>query len=784
MLKNQKKINNYGKCLKSIFCTCQFILLFMPLFFGFVPPVFAVNITLQWAPNSEPNLAGYRVFFREKGRSYDYNTPSLEVREASCRISNLDEHKTYYFVVRAFDTKGVESGDSNEVCLKAASMSDNEPPIAVIAEDYIEAVSGKTATLDGSKSTDDKGIASYYWSQIYGPPVTLSGLTSAVATFTAPEADPYGSDLTFRLTLTDFDGLQSTADCSVFIISEKDSSTVILESHFDNNDGSFIYTDDSFRNSSQPRYADGVWTASGGFSGGALKITLGGIDKADILGMSGGWQQDFVLSIPTEVVLSFHYKLIQASDYENDEVSQVLVSVDHILYGETPKDYIVQTQGDGNGGSLKNTGWHFFEVKLGIMEAGTHTLIIGGYNNKKTYNNESTEILIDDVLVKSSGRDNRALYVDAGSNQTITLSKNTAFLDGTVLVDGLPALPATVTTAWQQVSGKGTVAFLDAEAVDTNASFSEPGTYVLELVAYDGESISSDKVTIIVTPAETAARLESGTFTVDGDYVTVNLTNTYTRPVVVCSVYYSKNTTPVVTRVSNVTSTSFDARLQNPSGGAVETDTVSYLVVEEGTWDIDGVKLEAQTYVSSLTDEKNSWVGDVQSLGQSYTTPVIIGQVMSENDPDWSVFWCQGSSRTNSPSATALKTGKTVGEDTDTTRADETIGFIVFEAGHGAIGGVEFEASVGIGSVQGVTDSPPFAYKFDTAFDSVPQIVLSSIAGMKGYNGAWAYIYGPTIASATNLYLSVDEDQIGDAERSHIGEQIGYVVFKKPVVYH
>jgi hypothetical protein len=197
------------------------------------------------------------------------------------------------------------------------------------------------------------------------------------------------------------------------------------------------------------------------------------------------------------------------------------------------------------------------------------------------------------------------------------------------------------------------------------------------------------------------AQLESGSVTVGGDYVTVELNNTYVSPVVVCSVQYNNNTTPVVARVSNVTSESFDVRLQNPSGGAVVADNVSYVVVEEGVWTIDGVNIEAQTYLSTVTDENNSWVGQAQNYGQSYTSPVVVGQVLSENDTDWSVFWCQGSSRTNPPSTSALTTGKTVCEDTDTSRANETIGFIVFEAGHGTIGGVEFEALVGTDTVRG-----------------------------------------------------------------------------------
>ncbi|MGB2985870.1 MAG: agmatine deiminase family protein, partial [Phycisphaerae bacterium] len=279
------------------------------------------------------------------------------------------------------------------------------------------------------------------------------------------------------------------------------------------------------------------------------------------------------------------------------------------------------------------------------------------------------------------------------------------------------------------------------------------------------------------------ARLESGTATVGGTAVTVNLTNTYDSPVVVCSIQYDNNSTPVVTRVTNVTSSSFDVYLQNPSGGAVATENVSYLVVEEGIWTIDGVNIEAQTYLSTVTDENNSWVGEAQSYGQSYTNPVVLGQVMSNNDADWSVFWCQGTARTNPPVASALRTGKTVCEDTDTTRANETVGFIVFERGHGTIGGVAFEALVGADSVMGVSDSPPYTYTFDTSFSSAPAVAVTTMAGMDGGNGGWSYSHGSTLATTTTLYLSIDEDQIGDTERNHTTEQVGYVVFETSLVY-
>lgn len=92
---------------------------------------------------------------------------------------------------------------------------------------------------------------------------------------------------------------------------------------------------------------------------------------------------------------------------------------------------------------------------------------------------------------------NQAPSVDAGADLTITLPVDSVFLDGAVTDDGLPD-PPVVMTLWSQVSGPGTVDFVDASAVDTTASFSEAGTYVLQLEADDGELIGRDEITIAV----------------------------------------------------------------------------------------------------------------------------------------------------------------------------------------------------------------------------------------------------------------------------------------------
>ena len=102
---------------------------------------------------------------------------------------------------------------------------------------------------------------------------------------------------------------------------------------------------------------------------------------------------------------------------------------------------------------------------------------------------------------------NRAPTVDAGSDQTVVVP-NAATVDGTVTDDGLPTPPGAVTTTWTRVSGPGTVTFGDASAVDTTATFSQDGEYVLRLTASDGALTAFDEVTVHAQPAGTTQSLD------------------------------------------------------------------------------------------------------------------------------------------------------------------------------------------------------------------------------------------------------------------------------------
>ncbi len=74
-------------------------------------------------------------------------------------------------------------------------------------------------------------------------------------------------------------------------------------------------------------------------------------------------------------------------------------------------------------------------------------------------------------------------------------------MTGAAIDDGQPNPPGALTTTWSQVSGPGTVSFSNASALNSTATFSASGAYVLRLTVSDGALTVSDGVAVTVNPA-------------------------------------------------------------------------------------------------------------------------------------------------------------------------------------------------------------------------------------------------------------------------------------------
>jgi hypothetical protein len=195
-------------------------------------------------------------------------------------------------------------------------------------------------------------------------------------------------------------------------------TSALVAAHFDTNADGFQYVDDTFRGTKQPTYANGTYRTSGGFSGGTLEVILGKIDGADILGMSGGWKRTFTLSAATEVTLALRYNLSVSAGVDSDEFGEIVASVNGQLLGANGNDYVTRLHGASTG----TTGWQVFEKSLGVLAAGEHTVIVGGYMNKKTSVHEWATVLIDDVQITAAVQAPDS--GDSGSGSTDTGSGN------------------------------------------------------------------------------------------------------------------------------------------------------------------------------------------------------------------------------------------------------------------------------------------------------------------------------------------------------------------------
>ncbi len=94
--------------------TLAFLLLFSV-------PAWAGSIELQWNPNNEPDLAGYKIHYGTAHRTY--GTPVDVGNVTTYEITNLNAG-TYYITITAYDISGNESDYTYEIVkeLKVAEV--------------------------------------------------------------------------------------------------------------------------------------------------------------------------------------------------------------------------------------------------------------------------------------------------------------------------------------------------------------------------------------------------------------------------------------------------------------------------------------------------------------------------------------------------------------------------------------------------------------------------------------------------------------------------------------
>jgi hypothetical protein len=132
--------------------------------------------TLQWDPNPEPDIAGYKVYIGTLSGQY---SRSVDVGPlTSYLLAGLNAGETHYLAVTAYTSAGIESPFSDEVIYTPAIDGITS---RVIPSNFIPTDGTATIQFPGILGQRVRILATSdfeTWTQVYSTTVTLNGVVS------------------------------------------------------------------------------------------------------------------------------------------------------------------------------------------------------------------------------------------------------------------------------------------------------------------------------------------------------------------------------------------------------------------------------------------------------------------------------------------------------------------------------------------------------------------------------------------------------------------------------
>ncbi len=427
------------------------------------------------------------------------------------------------------------------------------------------------------------------------------------------------------------------------------------------------------------------------------------------------------------------------SDPDGDTLTVAPVPVTDAAHG------VVELQADGSFSYTPDADFHgtdSFTYTLKDGHGGTDTAIV---NLTVTPVNDPPLAMDDSATVEAGG----SVSIDVLANDSdaeagpLTVTLVSGPEAGLLSHDGAGGFSYTAEGALFEAAAPGAV---------IGQSF----TY--ELSDGQGGTDRADVTLTVTIPDHTEAFAETGTLALTHQATTLTLQRSYDNPVVIAYVATENGAQPVAVRVSHAEGNALTLRLQEPDylDGRHNAETVNYLVVEAGVWELpDGTLLEAGRLESArLSSAGFETVGFAAGFE---TAPVVLSQVQSFHGGDFVTTRQTGTTedgfRVTMQEEEALNGGS---------HARETIGWVAIEAGSGSAGGVDWIAGqLGAVTHTGVTVAP------------VPD-GAQTIATLSSFHGAdSAWVRGGTGGAS----VSVEEERSLNPETGHIAETVDYFAF-------
>ena len=199
--------------LQGVVCRCMISLTLLALSIGGLPALGGAQQNCE--PDGDVNQSG-SVTVADALLTFEHALRLTQLSECQQRIADVfpqpiapDDTITVADALCIF-----ERALRLPSCLDSIP-SPNQRPIANAGTDQ-SVDAGAVVALMGTASDPDGTIVNYLWEQTGGTAVILSGADAVTATFTAPDVAA-DETLTFRLTVTDNDGAEASAEVSVTV---------------------------------------------------------------------------------------------------------------------------------------------------------------------------------------------------------------------------------------------------------------------------------------------------------------------------------------------------------------------------------------------------------------------------------------------------------------------------------------------------------------------------------------------------------------------------------------
>lgn len=258
---------------------------------------------------------------------------------------------------------------------------------------------------------------------------------------------------------------------------------------------------------------------------------------------------------------------------------------------------------------------------------------------------------------------------------------------------------------------------------------------------------------------------EYGSLTLNHEWQTIELDDTYVNPVVIVSDPTLNGSDPAAIRLRNVDQDSFEVQIQEPSylDGTHAKESASYIVMEAGDWTLaDGTRISAGSYDSSRLTSSGF---DSIKLGNFSSTPTVLSQVQTFNGGDWVT------TRTQSQSANGFQVAMQEEEAlNDGNHNSESIGWLAVEQGVASDGDTLLQAD----TTGRDYNEAASTVTFEESFDSAPSV----IAKLGSYDGTDTANLRLDDIAPTGFGARAYEEKSLDGEMNHLDESVSFLALE------